>query len=304
MESGRIRPIILTLGMLLVSMLNPLPAEAVVPSPHFYGPTNSNCLMYGDQSWTCWYHNDQNSPYRDLPGEDAFFSWKWPSGPNWYYTGQFKFDPSVPNTDTWRGSIRRAVTTWNNRPYWSPIMVETTGNTWDIMFRVGLSSFCDQDGDNVPVWYACVELNTGSWANKTQAEYQQWWVVSFNSRYSWANGVNGYFDIQSITTNELGHVWYLNHNSSWTDGTVQATSCAWGEPLCWDSLGRTVACSNCGNRRVVLAGDNSTLDHIYGAQGGGGAAPAMAKTPGPAMTSQIPNDKRVPVASTGHALGP
>ncbi len=296
------RALILTFSLLVGSSLNPVTAAAAVPSPHFFGPTSNTCLTYGNGTRTCNYHNDDISPYKDIAGTGAWWTWKWPSGSNWYYSGLFKFDGSVPTT-TWRPAIRTAVSTWNNRPYWSPIMSETTGSTYDILFKVALSSSCDPNGDNVPVWYACATVNTSSTANKTDAEYQQWWIITFNSRYSWGAGVSGGFDIQSVTTNELGHAWYLNHNPSWSDGTVQATSCTWGSSTCKDSLGRSVSCSNCGNRRSVLAGDNSTLDHIYGAQGGG-SAPTVARTAGPPMTNAIPNDQRVIVDSAWTVNGP
>jgi hypothetical protein len=283
--------------------MGPQYAAAAVPSPHFFGPTSTLCLTYGDGTRTCQYHNDTTSPYKDLPGPGAFWAWKWPSGSNWYYNGLFKFDASVPNTTAWRNPIRNAVTTWNNRPYWSPIMAETAGATYDIIFKYGRSSVCDPNGDNSPVWYACAQVQTSSTANKSQAELQQWWTITFNSFYAYGNAVSGRFDIQSITTNELGHAWYLNHNPSWTDGEVQAVSCTWGSTTCRDSLNRTVSCANCGNRRTVLVGDNSTLDHIYGAQGGG-TAPVAQKTAGPANTSPVPNDQRAVAATAWVALGP
>jgi hypothetical protein len=296
-----IRAVIISLCFLASSVLNPMSAAAVTPSPHFFGPTSNSCLKYGNGTFTCSFHNDDISPYKDIAGAGAWWTWKWPSTTSSYYSGLFKFDASVPNTTSWRDSIRRAVTTWNNRPYWSPVMTETTGSTYDIMFKYGLSSSCDPNGDNIPVWYACATVNTSSTASKSQAELNQWWIITYNSRYNWGNAVTGRFDIQSITTNELGHAWYLNHNPSWSEGVVQATSCAWGSTTCRDSLGRSVSCSNCGNRRSVLVGDNSTLDHIYGVQGGGGLAPAQAQAP---MTSPTPNDQRVIVDSAWTVLGP
>jgi hypothetical protein len=74
---------------------------------------------------------------------------------------------------------------------------------------------------------------------------------------------------------------------------VQSVSCHWGSATCYDSVGRLVSCTNCGDRRVVLAGDQATLGHIYGRLPG--LCPPICtpvKAAGPPQTSPIPNDQR------------
>jgi len=175
-------------------------------------------------------------------------------------------------------------------------MSETTGSTYDIIFEFKSASECAGAGMH---WKACAALATGSTANKDAAEAQQWWVITLNSAWLWGASSPGRLDIQSVVTNELGHAWYLNHNASWNEGVVQAESCVWGSTTCVDSAGRTVNCANCGSRRTILVGDQSTLDHIYGLQGGGGAAPQgqpSAKVAHAPDTWAVPNRDR-PVAA-------
>jgi hypothetical protein len=170
------------------------------------------------------------------------------------------------------------------------------GPTYDIIFEFGPTSACGGAGT---FWKACAALATGSTANKTAAEYQQWWVITLNSAWLWGASSPGRLDIQSVVTNELGHAWYLNHNASWAEGVVQAESCAWGSTTCVDSAGRTVNCANCGSRRTILIGDQSTLDHIYGRQGGGGFAvqgQPSAKVAHAPDTWAVPNRDR-PIAA-------
>lgn len=285
--------LVLSLGLLQQSIGI---AAAVTISPHMFGSTTTNYVTYGDGTRSSAYHNDTSSPYND-PGTGAFYTWKWPSGTNWYYSGLYKFGSTFPTTSSWRNAVSAGITTWNNQPYWSPIMSLTTGSTYDIIFEYKATSECAGAGTH---WKACAWLRTGSTASKTAAEYAQWWVITLNTAWSWGVGQSGRLDIQSVITNELGHAWYLNHNASWTEGVVQAEACVWGSSTCVDSAGRTVSCSNCGSRRTVLIGDKSTLDHIYGAQGGGAAPTAESgKQAGEPDTWQVPNDRRPVAAEIG-----
>ena len=105
----------------------------------------------------------------------------------------------------------------------------------------------------------------------------QAWTVAFNDKdANFAVGTTGRFDIESIVVNEMGHVLYLDHNTGWFDGTVQANSCAWGTTTCRvtnelsgfsDFSAYTASCSNCGSRRSVLTGDWLAVTHIYGKPG-------------------------------------
>jgi hypothetical protein len=273
------------------------------PSPHFFAPTSTNCLTYGDGTRTCTYHNDTGSVYADLPGQGVWWTWKWPSTSTTFYSGLFKFDSSFPSA--WRTAARAAVTQWNNQPYYSPLMSETTGSTYDIIFKYSSTSACSG-----VVWYACATVATGSTASKSQAEAQQFWTITFNTAYSFGVGTTGSFDVQSILTNELGHAWYLNHNPSWTSGVVQLQSCKWGTTTCRDSVGGTVTCTNCGNRHTVLSGDQMTLDHIYGHLPTVSCPRCLAGTQGPPKqagtpnTPSTPNDERPIAASFAIADGP
>lgn len=301
----RLRGFVLLLCLQLVGglfLLASLALASSTPSPHFFGPTNTNCLQYGDGHTTCSYHNDTSSTYKDLAGEPAWYTWKWPSTSSTYYNGLFKFDSSFPTS--WRDAARAAITTWNRQSYYSPVMTETTGSIYDIKFVYSSSSTCS----SASVWYACAGVNTGSTSSKANAEAQQWWTLTLNPAWPWGIGTSGRFDVQSMLTNELGHAWYLNHNPSWSSGVVQLNSCYWGTTTCRDSFGRSVSCANCGNRRSVLPGDQLTLGHIYGA-----LSPTPTKTPlplitqdttqtsekpaGPPDTFAVPNDSR-PVAAS------
>ena len=84
-------------------------------------------------------------------------------------------------------------------------------------------------------------------------------------------GQSGLLDVESLMVNEVGHVMYGDHNPNWTDGNIQLNACTWGSISCYvtnDTLPGfnpyTVTCSNCGNRRAFLPGDDDLLTHIYG----------------------------------------
>lgn len=293
--STRLRLSVVGALSLLVFQQSMLPVAAVSIDPHMFGSTTTNYETYGDTTRTSDYHNDTSSPYNDT-GTSAFFTWKWPSGSNWYYSGLYKFGNFPTSPSSWRTAVNRAVSAWNIQPYWSPVMTLTTGPTYDIIFEFAATSACAGAGTH---WKACAALATGSTASKTAAEYQQWWVITLNSAWLWGASSPGRLDIQSVATNELGHALYLNHNASWNEGVVQAESCAWGSTTCVDSAGRSVSCANCGNRRTILVGDKSTLDHIYGLQGGGGFAAQgqpSAKVAHAPDTWAVPNRDR-PIAA-------
>ena len=283
---------VMKLSLVLVLLLDIQPATAAVTvSPHFFGPTPTKSLTYGDGHTTVSYHNDYGSIYNDADNPYAFYTWKWPSTSTTWYSGLYKFDASFPAA--WQSAVSAAMSSWNSQPYYSPYMSLTTGSTYDILFKYGNSSVCSGG-----VWYACAQLNTSSTATKAAAEADQSWIITLNSAWPYGVAQTGKFDVQSLALNELGHAEYLNHNHSWLDGTVQADSCYWGSTTCYDSIGRRVSCTNCGDRRVVLAGDQSTLNHNYGALPG--HCPPVctpAKAAGPPDTTATPNDQRT-VAAT------
>lgn len=278
--------------LVAISLLLPSVVRAsVTVDPHFGASTSTCYYTYSNGTKTINYHNDTGTAYIDTnPGDCGWPTWEWshPVSPPSYYSGLYKYDSSFPSG--WDTAALTAVNTWDLQPYYSPVMSPTTGSTYDILFRYSSSSRCSG------VWYACAEVHWGSVSSVDSAEKYQYWKVTLNPAYSFGVRTAGKFDVQSILTNELGHVWYLDHNPIWASGVVQLQSCVFGQTYCHDTSGHYVTCTNapgyCGDRTQVLAGDQSTLGHIYGALGSPIPYAPAEKIAGPVDTPAVPNDQR------------
>lgn len=169
----------------------------------------------------------------------------------------------------WHTAISNGVQKWDNSAYCGPDFVKTTSaGAARLKFRVEDDKYCGYDG--VKVWYAIACRNYAA------SSTDQVWTIAFNDTdANFAVGSSGTFDVESIVVNEMGHVLYVDHNTGWTDGTVQANSCTWGATSCRvtsdmgfsDFAEYWVNCNNCGSRRSVLTGDWATVQHIYGTYG-------------------------------------
>ncbi len=265
---------------------------SVTVDPHFGASTSTCYYTYSNGTKSTSYHNDTGSVYVDTnSGDCGWPSWEWshPVSPPSWYTGLYKFDSSFPSG--WQSAASAAVNTWDVQQYYSPVMNLTTGSTYDILFRYSSSSACSG-----VVWYACAEVHWGSVSSVDNAEKYQYWHVTLNTAYSWGVRTAGKFDVQSLLTNELGHVWYLDHNPNWASGVVQLQACVFGQTWCYDTSGHYVTCTNapgyCGDRTQVLAGDQSTLGHIYGAIGSPIPYAPVQKAGGSVDTPPVPNAQR------------
>jgi hypothetical protein len=198
-------------------------------------------------------------------------------------TVRYYFEASIPAS--WKAPIRNAVNTWDNPTYCSPRFIETTtAGSARLKFRVEDDVYCGMDGS--AAWYAIACRNYAA------STVDQVWTVAFNTEDA-AFGVasSGRFDIESITLNEMGHVLYLDHNSNWLDGVVQANSCKWGTASCtvvddlgfpdWSSYG--VSCTNCGSRRTVRTGDLLFINYLYGKPPCTGVCPNSGTASGASM---------------------
>lgn len=81
------------------------PVAAVTVDPHMFASTTTNFVTYGDGTRSSNYHSDTSSPYNDT-GTGAFYTWKWPSGSNWYYSGLYKFGNFPTSPTSWRTAVR------------------------------------------------------------------------------------------------------------------------------------------------------------------------------------------------------
>lgn len=168
---------------------------------------------------------------------------------------------------SYHSTIAAAVAKWDNSSYCGPDFWQTTDQSLSrLKFRMEADGkYCGAD-HSIEAWFAVACRNSAS------SSTVQHWTIAFNGLVSWGVGASGKFDVQSIAVNELGHVLYLDHNTQWSDGTVQANSCKWGTTSCLvtndllfsDFTQHNVSCSNCGNRRTVLTGDWATVRYIYG----------------------------------------
>lgn len=172
-------------------------------------------------------------------------------------------DRLIIGRPSWEAAISAGVSHWDRSTYCGPDFVKTTNAS---LARVTFAAGGAMCGDKTN--YIAVVCR-----NLTNDPNNQVRTVGFHtSTRSFGVGVAGRFDVESITTNEMGHVMYLDHNTGWSDGTVQANSCVWGSTQCTvknnlhfsDFSEYGVTCSNCGNRRVVLTGDLAVVKHIYG----------------------------------------
>jgi len=114
------------------------------------------------------------------------------------------------------------------------------------------------------------DLGAGSTLASTRVEYMQSsntlvrFTMTFNNRYTWTTtGAAGQFDVQGITTHELGHALGLNH-----PGTAQ---CA--EETMWST-----ASSGETKKRSLEGGDKNGILTLYG---------ASALTPPPAINPPV-----------------
>ncbi len=130
-------------------------------------------------------------------------------------------DPTI--SSSWTTAITNAVSKWDNSGYCSPDFIKTaSSNAARLKFRNEADgAYCGADFA-VRAWYAVACRN---YANSST---DQLWTVAFNGREAFGVGASSAFDVESIALNEMGHVVYLDHNTTWTSGTVQANSCKWG----------------------------------------------------------------------------
>ncbi|MDP3215888.1 MAG: hypothetical protein Q8S73_17410 [Deltaproteobacteria bacterium] len=220
----------------------------------------------------------------DRPGStyytEQFRTWtinRWGGCHATYY---YYIDPSFPAVSAaWVTAAINAFAHWDVGAYCAPHWVRTT-SAWraSVVVRIASSSVCSGGG----VWYACAGIDSRS------STTSQHWTVTLNRAIAWGVGVAGRFDVESVLTNEIGHVLYGGHAPYFNDSVVMANSCPWGATRC------TVSCSyvagfdsyqvcpsdgtcssvyrlcaptrsgGCGNRRAILPGDRARLEHIYG----------------------------------------
>lgn len=188
----------------------------------------------------------------------------------------YYIDATIPST--WKPSVRNAISHWDNPSYCGPDWAETTNSgSARLKIRMQAPPYCGNSSN----FYAIACRN---YANSSS---DQVWTVGLNPNYPYGIATSGKFDVESLLTNELGHVMYLDHNTGWSDGTVQLNSCKWATTSCTvtndmgfsDFAPYAVSCSNCGSRRIPLSGDWSAISHVYGVQCT--AAPASKESLGP-----------------------
>lgn len=189
--------------------------------------------------------SDQGTFYWDAaPGRSLWAVNKWP---NCRYRVYYYIDGTIPSG--WVTPIINGVNAWDSSTYCGVDWARTTSSTSARVRFTSASSLCGSSGAN---WIAFACRTSGS------SQSSQGWTVAFSSYKSFGVGSSARFDVQSIATNEMGHVMYVDHNPSWTNGTTQGNSCTWGSTSCLVTADTVagfsnywVSCSNCGSRRSV-----------------------------------------------------
>ena len=209
--------------------------------PHMGSPSSDNGTLYQDQA----------------VGRSGWSVSRWGGCRTVVY---YYLDGTIPTS--WVTPIINGVNAWDSGTYCGADWVRTTNATSARLKFTRAGSLCGSSGTGW-IAFAC-----RSYANTT---YDQMWWVAFSTYKSFGVGSSGTYDVQSITTNEMGHVMYADHNPSWTDGVTQGNSCTWGATTCRvtnDTVTGFISypqwCGNCGSRRSVLAGDWDTVKHVYG----------------------------------------
>lgn len=244
-------------------------------------------------------HPHMGSPAGDagtLYQDDIRSGWSVSKWSNCRYVVYYYLDGTIPSS--WVTPISNGVTAWDTSTYCGPDWVRTTNAAQAKLKFTRASSLCGSSG-TAWIAFACrTYANTPS---------DQAWTIGFSTYKTFGVATTGTFDVQSITTNEMGHVMYVDHNPSWSDGTTQGNSCTWGSTSCRVTndtvsgfVAYTTTCTNCGSRRVRLAGDNDTLRHVYG-------VPCTSICPTDAdskssRVSQLPS--QAALAAQEHALSP
>jgi hypothetical protein len=244
--------VIAVIGMMIISLALMSPGSAYAVGrhrPHMGSPSADQGTVYWNPKRNGWTVN------------------RWSGCRQVVY---WAMDGTIPAG--WKTSIRSAVTRWDNSYYCLPDFIETTSlSAAKVVFRRQAPPYCNDSSNFIAI--AC-----RNWANSGS---DQKWTVVFNQNRPFGVGVNGQFDVQSIATNEMGHVVYLDHNTIWGEGVVQANSCTWGSTSCLvtndlgfgDFANYWTSCTNCGSRRTILSGDWAVVVHIYGVRSCSGVCP-------------------------------
>lgn len=128
----------------------------------------------------------------------------------------------------WRSPPCSAMVTATSRmarsTYCGVDLAQTTSSTSARVRFTSASSLCGSSGAN---WIAFACRTSGS------SHSSQGWTVAFSSYKSFGVGSSARFDVQTIATNEMGHVMYVDHNPSWTNGITQGNSCAGARQAAW-----------------------------------------------------------------------
>lgn len=224
-----------------------------------------------------------SAAHGDHPGStyytDQFRTWTINRWGGCHATYAYFVDPSVgAQGAAWVTATVNAFAHWDVGAYCTPHWVRAaSASRASVVVRRASTSVCGGG-----VWFACAGIDS------RESPTSQHWTVTLNSAVAWGVGVTGRLDVESVLTNEIGHVLYGGHSPHFADSVLMANSCPWGATLCTVScdyvagfaayrvcpsdgtcpavyrLCEPTRSGGCGNRRAILPGDRALLEHIYG----------------------------------------
>lgn len=202
--------------------------------------------------------------WNDLASQQYWKVYRWAqaSGSSCNLVVNFYISSSV--SSGLQSAAANGVRAWNNSNFCGPRFVQVSIQSQALLIVTVVSTLC---GDSTSNGWIALTCRTSA-----SSETNQTWTIGLSNLKTFGVGVNGTFDVQSVTSIETGHVIYGGHNPNWDDSIQQNNTCTWGRTSCTVTNNGTYAgftnytatCSNCGDRRYLLTGDWDFVRNLYG----------------------------------------